>query len=116
MVVKIFSIRQVKTLDDLHKALHSLGFSVSRSGLYLRMLPRSQASNQGKKHINALPVKLVRPQNNLRRKHPDRMFAAETSKSLDAMAKFFGPGVVLYISQVNSIAVSQFVNWFVKSN
>lgn len=100
-----FSLRQVKTLDDLHKALHSLGYMVSRSGLYLRLLPRCQTTVQGKKHVNSLPVKLVRPQNDLRRKHPDRMFAAETSKSMDALAKFFGPDVCLYISQDDKSSV-----------
>ena len=42
-------LRQVKTLDDLHKALHNMGYMVSRSGLYLRLLPRCQTSIEGKK-------------------------------------------------------------------
>ena len=98
-------LRQVKTLDDLHKALHNMGYMVSRSGLYLRLLPRCQTSIEGKKHVKALPVKLVRPQNDLRKKHPDRMFAAETSKSIDSLAKFFGPEVCLYISQDDKSSV-----------
>jgi hypothetical protein len=78
---------------------------VSRSGLYLRMLPRCQTSIEGKKHVKALPVKLIRPQNDLRKKHPDRMFAAETSKAVDSIAKFFGPRACLYISQDDKAAV-----------
>ena len=103
--VKTFSFRQVRTLDELHSALHALGYTVSRSGLYLRMLPRSQTSIEGKKHLHSLPVKLVRPQNDLRKKHPDRMFAAETSRAVDAIAKFFGPEACLYISQDDKSSV-----------
>ena len=103
--MKTFSFRQVKTLDDLHKTLHSLGYMVSRSGLYLRMLPRVQTSIEGKKHLHSVPVKLVRPQNDLRKKHPDRMFACETSRGVDSIAKFFGSEVCLYISQDDKSSV-----------
>ena len=95
----------MKTLDDVHKALHNMGYMVSRAGLYLRLLPRCSTSIEGKKHVKALPVKLVRPQNDLRKKHPDRMFAAETSKSIDSLAKFFGPEVCLFISQDDKSSV-----------
>ena len=95
----------MRTLDQLHATLHSLGYMVSRSGLYLRMLPRCQNTVEGKKHLHSLPVKLVRAQNDLRKKHPDRMFAAETSKGLDAIAKLFGPKVCLYISQDDKSSV-----------
>ena len=88
-------VRTVKTLDDLTNAVHSLGYIVSRSALYLRLLPRSQTSIQGRKHVSTLPVKLVRPQNNLRRKHPDWMFCAESSKAADAIAKYLGPKACL---------------------
>lgn len=95
----------MKTLDDLTKSLHSLGYQVSRSALYLRLLPRAQASIEGKRHKTTLPVKLVRPQNDLRKKHPDRMFAAETSKAVDSIAKFFGSEACLYISQDDKASV-----------
>ena len=98
-------VRTVKTLDDLTEAVHTLGYMVSRSALYLRLLPRSQSSIQGRKHVKTLPVKLVRPQNDLRRKHPDRMFAAETSKAADDIAKFLGPKACLYISQDDKSSV-----------
>jgi hypothetical protein len=97
--------RTVKSLDDLTNAVHSLGYQVSRGSLYLRLLPRSQSTIQGKKHVQTLPVKLVRPQNDLRKKHPDRMFAAETSKAADDIAKFLGPKACLYISQDDKSSV-----------
>ena len=57
------------------------------------------------RHVKALPVKLIRPQNDLRKKHPDRMFARETSQAVDSLAKFFGPEACLYISQDDKAAV-----------
>ena len=57
--------RTVKTLDDLHKAVSDLGFTVSRSGLYLKLLPRDGKTTEGKRHINTVPVKLIRPRNDL---------------------------------------------------
>ena len=95
----------MKTLDDLHKTLHSMGYMVSRSGVYLRLMARNPNTTEGKRHCKSLPVKLVRPQNDLRKKHPDRMFAAETSKAVDQIAKFLGPEACLYLSQDDKASV-----------
>ena len=38
--------RTVKTLDDLHKALNDLGYSLSRSALHLRLIPRNASARQ----------------------------------------------------------------------
>ena len=80
-------------------------FSGLHSEQKLRLLPRSQTSIQGRKHVSTLPVKLVRPQNDLRRKHPDRMFCSESSKAADAIAKYLGPKACLYISQDDKSSV-----------
>ena len=82
--------RSVKTLDDLHKAITSLGYRISRCALYLRLLPRQANTSQGKKHVRTVNVKLVRPENNLRKGHPDRIFAAESFKAVDEIAAFLG--------------------------
>ena len=97
--------RTAKTLDDLHGHITSLGYRVSRSGLYLRLEPRNQNTSQGKKHVQTLPVKLVRPQNNLRKGHSDRMFAAESFKAVDKIAEFIGPEACLYSSQDDKSSV-----------
>ena len=49
--------RTVKTLDDLHKALSELGYSLSRSALHLRLIPRNASTREGKRHVNTVPVK-----------------------------------------------------------
>ena len=49
--------RSVKTLDDLHSAVHQLGFKISRTALYYRLVPHSSRSNDGKRHVRTVPVK-----------------------------------------------------------
>ena len=97
--------RTVRTLDQLTSALHNLGYAVKRGAVYLRLIPRCQSSIEGKKHVKTLPVKLVRPQNNLHMRHPDRMFAAETSKAADDIANFLGPKVVAHVTQDDKSSV-----------
>ena len=58
----------VTTLDDLHLELKNLGFSLSRSARYLRLLPRRGNTSEGYRHVQTVPVKLTRPENNLRKK------------------------------------------------
>ena len=97
--------RTVKTVDDLHREITKLGYSLSRSALYLRLLPRDLTTQEGKKHVVTVPVRLVRPQNNLRKGHPDRIFAAETFKGVDQISEFIGPQAVLYGSQDDKSSV-----------
>ena len=99
-------LRSVKTLDDLKKALHDMGFSVSRSALYLRLQPINQTTLEGKRHVSTVPVKLTRPQNNLRKKHPDRMFAAKTKKGVESLCQLLGPSACLFISQDDKASVA----------
>ena len=98
--------RTVKTLDDLHAAVTNLGFEISRSGLYLKLRPRDATSIQGKKHVNTVNVRLVRPQNDLRKKHPDRIFAAATSKGVDELAAHLGNDACTFLGQDDKAAVA----------
>ena len=97
--------RTVKTLDDLHHQISNLGYNVSRSGLYLRLEPRNRNTHQGKKHVQTVPVKLVRPQNNLRKGHSDRVFASESFKAVDKIAEHLGPHACLYVSRDDKSSV-----------
>ena len=63
-------LRSVKTLDDLHSELTHLGFNLSRSATYLRLLPRRSDSREEKRHVHTVKLKLVRPENSLRKKNP----------------------------------------------
>lgn len=54
--------RSIKTLDELNSELKQVGFKISRSAVYLRLLPRRSSSMEGKRHVVTCPVKLVRSQ------------------------------------------------------
>ena len=97
--------RTAKTLDDLHLHITNLGYKVSRTGLYLRLEPRNHNTTEGKRHVQTVPVKLVRPQNNLRKGHSDRMFGSESFKAVDNIAAHLGPGACLYISRDDKSSV-----------
>ena len=52
-------LRSVKTLYDLQSGLVNLGFNLSRSETYLRLLPQKSDSRDGKRHFQTVNVKLV---------------------------------------------------------
>ena len=49
--------RSVKTLSDLQKALEDMGYQLSRSALYTRLLPKAENSAEGKRHVRTVPVR-----------------------------------------------------------
>ncbi|XP_047144174.1 uncharacterized protein LOC124817793 [Hydra vulgaris] len=99
-------LRSVSTLDDLQEELTKIGFTLSRSGLYLRLLPRRGNTSEGKKHVSTVPVKLLRPENSMRKKNDDRMFAKSFIDDMFEVCKLFGPKAVLFISNDDKARVS----------
>ena len=91
-------LRSVKTLNDLHGELVKLNFKLSRSATYLRLLPRRGESREGKRHVQTVKVKLLRPENSLRKKNVDRMYAKSFIDDLTDVCELFGPGPVLVMS------------------
>ena len=71
-------IRTCKTLDDMQEALQDMGFSLSRSATYLRLLPRDSKTKQGKRHVVTVPVKLCRAEASAHKQHMDGKFCTET--------------------------------------
>lgn len=67
-------IRSCKSLDDLHMELTNLGINISRSATYIRLLPRNSHTEEGKRHINTVPIKLCRAQTDARKPHRDGKF------------------------------------------
>ena len=58
----------MRTLDDLHSALEEKGFKLSRAATYYRLMPANVNDKDAKRHVNTVPVKLLRPRNGLRKK------------------------------------------------
>jgi len=76
-----------------------LGYNISRSALYLRLLPRNCATTEGKRHTKTVPVKLLRARNTERKQHEDTHFAAATIKFLKDVCVLLGKQSVCVISQ-----------------
>ena len=74
------------------------GYELSRSALYLRLLPRQHNTKEGKRHVNSVPVKIRHTKNNLRKKHADANFIFVTKEYLKNTATMFGPDSVLALS------------------
>ena len=91
-------LRTVTTLDDLTAELNKLGYKLSRSAAYLRLMPRRGNTSEGKRHVQTVPVKLLRPESSLRKKNLDRMYAASFINDMFEVAHLFGPQAVLFLS------------------
>ena len=93
------SIRSVKTLDELTQELRKIGFDISRSGTYLRLIPRKSNSAEGRRHVSTVPVKLIRAQTDHHKNHLDSKFAETSIHYLENIASILGPDQVFFISQ-----------------
>lgn len=93
------SIQSVKTLDDLTAELKKVGFAISRSGTYLRLLPKNSSTIEGRRHVTTVPVKLSRAQADYHRSHIDTQFAVTSIRYLKTLASILGPMQVFFISQ-----------------
>lgn len=94
------NINSAKSLDDLTKILQEeYGFTISRSGCYLRLLPKRSNTSEGKRHVNTVPVKLAKAQTDLHKNHVDAAFASSTIRHLEEIASFLGPREIFFLSQ-----------------
>ena len=87
-----------KTLDETVAYLEKQGFKVSRSGTYLRFVPRNHITIEGRRHCKCLPIKLCRAQNNERRKNPDSDFAYDSAQTVRELVSYLGPDYVFFYS------------------
>lgn len=92
-------LRSCRTLDDLHKELKSLGYQISRSATYLRLLPRNFNTLEGKRHVQTVPVKLIKAQTSEHKSNHDKNFCISTITNLNCLASFLGPNQVFQISK-----------------
>ena len=53
----------------------------------------------GKRHVHTVPMKLQRPQNDLRKKHPDGHLAMASVMFTRELANLFGDHHVFFLSQ-----------------
>ena len=86
-------------MDDLTSALFKQGFNLSRSSVYLRLLPRNSATREGKRHASSVPVKLLKSKNSKHTKHSDTLFARASISYLEELSSLLGPNEVVFHSQ-----------------
>lgn len=92
-------MRSVKTLDDLKDELNKLGYNISRSAVYLRLLPKRSNTQEGKRHVVTVPVKLIRASNDKHSSHVDGKFCTATLNHMEEIAAVLGPRQVFFLSQ-----------------
>ena len=80
------------------KELEKLGFIISRSATYLRLQAKKKNSNEAKRHVKCLPIRLLRPENNLRKENVDRMFAKSLVDDVHDVYSLFGPDCITFLS------------------
>ncbi|XP_037030801.1 uncharacterized protein LOC119070532 [Bradysia coprophila] len=91
--------RSIRTLTELKEKLNDEGFQISRAATYLRLLPRRSNTQEGKRHVTTVPVRLCKTQNDLHAQHTDSSFATISINYLEELASFLGPNQVTFISQ-----------------
>ncbi|CAF1291047.1 unnamed protein product [Rotaria sordida] len=92
-------IRPCLTLDDLREKIKQRGYDIKRTTLYYRLLPHRAKSVDGRRHVNTVPVRLRRAQNDEHGKHEDGHFATATIRYMKDLASIFGNDCVFYLSQ-----------------
>ena len=92
-------MRTCRTLSDLHTRMLELGFNISRSGIYIRLLLRRYNTLEVKRHVTAVPVKLSWPEADHHKAHPDHHFCTSTVRTLETVAWILGPNQVSLVSQ-----------------
>ena len=85
-------------MDQLTEALNREGYSLKRSSVYLRLLPRNSVTKEGKRHVTSAPVKLISAKNSKHQNDPRTNFVKATINALEELAGLLGPRVVTFHS------------------
>ncbi|XP_055543502.1 uncharacterized protein LOC129729044 [Wyeomyia smithii] len=99
-------MRSLKTLDELTSALQGRGYAIKRSATYLRLIPKRVDSFEGKRHVNTVPVKLLRASNAHHKDHCGGRFCTATIRALEELSSILGPNEVGIISQDDKARVA----------
>ncbi|CAF1273702.1 unnamed protein product [Adineta steineri] len=99
--------RPCVSLDDLKNAIKQRGYEISKSSLYYRLMPQRALSQDGKKHIVTVPVRLRKMQGiELPSQHEDCHFTAASTRHITDLAGIFGNDCVFYLTQDTKAKIS----------
>lgn len=99
------TIRSCRTLDELTAQLEHFGYKISRSGTYLRLLPRFSDSQEGHRHVKTVPVKLVKAQTSEHKFHDDTTFCTASIMALNSLASFLGKYFSTFIFFISNLSI-----------
>ncbi|XP_065667542.1 uncharacterized protein LOC136087861 [Hydra vulgaris] len=94
----------IENFDKLTSEMNKIGFAISKSALYTRLLPRSYGTLEGKRHVKTVPVRLISPQNESYLKHVDGLFCSSI-KYVEEVCSILGPDEVCFINQDDKVRV-----------
>ena len=96
-----YILQSCRAQGELHEQLEEMGLTISRSGTYLRLLPRNSTTSEGQRHITSVPARLTmsRTQNSKHRDHIDQSFCTASIRSVETIASILGPDQVVFLSQ-----------------
>ena len=98
-------LNSCKTLDDLHATLRKEGYILRMRALYFRLIPRSADSQEGKRHVRTVPVKLRKAKNTLRNRHADADFTFAINRQMRDIVSLFGSDNVFVLSVDEKVKV-----------
>ena len=93
-------------LADIHEKM-SKKYNISRSAVrcnflnffahifslfqtYTRFIPRRWNTSEGQRHVNTIPVKMLRPENDAHSKHADAQLVFSIRRDFDELASILG--------------------------
>ena len=86
-------------MDLLTEAFNREGYSLKKSSVYLRLLPRNSITKEGKRHVTTAPVKLISAKNSKHQNHLCTNFAKAIINALEELAGLLGPREATFHSQ-----------------
>ncbi|KAL7305494.1 hypothetical protein TKK_0002231 [Trichogramma kaykai] len=92
-------IRTCNTLDELTENLQKKGFSLSKSAVYQKFLPRRSSTLAGRRHVTKVPVRLCKLHNDLHISHVVGRIRTTIIRNVDTLAEILGPMRVSHISK-----------------
>ncbi|KAJ8886003.1 hypothetical protein PR048_012209 [Dryococelus australis] len=98
-------VRSVHMLSELTDKLIELGFSISRSATYIRLLPRRTDTREAKCHVVTVPVKLSHPEADHHKAHQDQYFCVASIRSLETVASVLDPHSMNFLSHDDKACV-----------
>jgi len=98
--------RSIKTLDQQTEQLNMDEFTISRSVLYLRLLPKHSSLLEGQRHVSTVPLNLIMAQNDHHAKRVDGFFCSETIRHMEELTSMLGRNEMCFISQDNKTHIT----------